>query len=357
MTFRLVFTFVTALVVLVPAQAYTFESFVDDFDKSYQDPTEYAHREEIFYQNLATMERHNQQEQEDGRHGYTLGVNQYSDLLPSQVPMGYVKTTTHPTNGDDQLAASTVSRRRLLTGPDLEAIITTEPVSDLPKHVDWRQKGVSTPVKNQMMCGSCWAFASTAVMESHVAIATGTLYSLSPQELVSCAKNPLHCGGTGGCQGSTAEIAMEYVRVHGFVEEWAFGYESSHGATVECTLRSSSSSSQLQRATSPLLRGNSDNGDDVETDYLDGAVAGIHAWAVLPRNNYTAVMNAIAKLGPVAVSVACSPWVSYKSGIYSGSLNSGKETDVSSFVCDHIMIHLQHHPSFCHVLVFCVAAA
>lgn len=156
-----------------------------------------------------------------------------------------------------------------------------------------------------------------------MAIATGALFSLSEQELVSCAENPLHCGGTGGCQGSTAEIAMEYARVHGMVDEWAFGYDSNHGANIECSLEQNDNENHY------LLRGRGGGGVDSTDTYLKGAVAGIHAWATLPRNNYTAVMNAVAKLGPLAVSVACHPWIAYKSGIYSGTLKSGKETDVS----------------------------
>jgi cathepsin L len=48
-------------------------------------------------------------------------------------------------------------------------------VADLPKSVDWRNvyPSVVTPVKDQGHCGSCWAFAATATIESHVAINTG----------------------------------------------------------------------------------------------------------------------------------------------------------------------------------------
>merc|ERR1712039_8951 len=62
-------------------------------------------------------------------------------------------------------------------------------VSTLPKAVDWRQKGVVTPVKSQG-CGDCWAFASTETLESAVAIASGKKPPiLSPQQLVACAPN------------------------------------------------------------------------------------------------------------------------------------------------------------------------
>jgi len=70
----------------------------------------------------------------------------------------------------------------------------------LPETFDWRDHyGVVTAVKNQANCGSCWAFATTAVIESHAAISSGILTDLSTQHLVSCALNTDKCGGTGGC--------------------------------------------------------------------------------------------------------------------------------------------------------------
>lgn len=163
-------------------------------------------------------------------------------------------------------------------------------------------------------------------MESHVARATGILFSLSEQELVSCAPNPLHCGGTGGCAGATAEIAMEYARTHGMVDEWTFGYESNHGAAIECTLEEETRSIRGRWNN----HGDNDDDDDDNDDkhYFKRAVAAIDGWMTLPRNNYTAVMNAVALIGPLAISVACSPWVMYHGGIYSGTLISHKETDV-----------------------------
>ena len=74
---------------------------------------------------------------------------------------------------------------------------TTE--TPLPASVDWRDKGIITNVKDQGMCGSCWAHGSTETVESYVALNTGHLETLSTQEITSCTPNPNHCGGTGGC--------------------------------------------------------------------------------------------------------------------------------------------------------------
>lgn len=159
-------------------------------------------------------------------------------------------------------------------------------------------------MKNQGACGSCWAFAATAVLESHVALQTGKLFSLSMQELVSCAPNPNNCGGHGGCAGSTAEIAFDYVAKHGMAEEFSFGYQSYHGETIQCSIFH-------ERNNSKPLRGVARS-----DEMVDRAVASILGYTQLPTNQYKALMIAVATMGPVAVSVAASGWGLYSGGIY-----------------------------------------
>ena len=48
--------------------------------------------------------------------------------------------------------------------------------------------------------------------------------------MAMCAPNPNSCGGTGGCAGSTAELAFEYVSgSKGLAQEFQYPYTSYYG--------------------------------------------------------------------------------------------------------------------------------
>lgn len=161
---------------------------------------------------------------------------------------------------------------------------------NIPDMVDWRQKCVTSSVKDQGYCGSCWAFASVATIESHVAINTGKLFDLSPQQIASCTTNFEHCGGQGNCQGATAELAFDYVaNSNGLLEEYQYSYTSYYGNESECN---------IPKNSIPKVK-------------IDG-------YTKLPTNNYQALLYALATYGPIAVSVDASNWHAYSHGIFNG---------------------------------------
>jgi len=61
----------------------------------------------------------------------------------------------------------------------------------VPDSLDWRKFGVVAPVQDQgFICGACWAFSTTAHLESIIAIATNSsVVKLSEQQFIDCNRN------------------------------------------------------------------------------------------------------------------------------------------------------------------------
>ena len=153
---------------------------------------------------------------------------------------------------------------------------------EAPASVDWRGKGVMTPVKNQGQCGSCWSFSTTATLESAVAVAKTTLFSFSEQQLVDC------CGAKGfqcqGCNGAWPEWAFNYINSAGIVLESEYSYTAKGG----------------QCKSTPTAK-----------KFLNSA----KPWTMLKSTED--VKNALGSTGPVSICVDASNWSLYKSGVFS----------------------------------------
>jgi len=243
---------------------YTFEQYVEEYDKDYAVGKEWTWREARFNDELARLREHNKDETKTWKEG----INKFSASTEEEINTfkGY-----HSGMARDYRATSEIQTPPVHKGA-------------LPDSVDWRTKGVVTPVKDQEACGSCWAFASTETLESHWAIATGDLPVLAPQQLVDCTPNPNHCGGTGGCSGATAELAYDYIKGIGQTLESAYSYK---GTTGKCK------------------------------DAGIVAAANVTGHNDLPSNELDPLFTAVATVGPISVSMDAS-WGAYESGVYSG---------------------------------------
>lgn len=74
----------------------------------------------------------------------------------------------------------------------------------IPSSVDWRLKGIVTPVKMQgYTCGSCYAFAAVGVIEGQYLktkkkrklLNLAETSSMSAQEIVDCSTLDFGCNG------------------------------------------------------------------------------------------------------------------------------------------------------------------
>jgi cathepsin L len=263
----------TALLSVAASSDVPFAQYVKEFQKDYS-AEEYQLRETIYNLRVEAIRGHNDRF-DAGMVSYSMGINKFTDMNEDEIRMfrGY-----KPGNSAVSLNAEATP---------------LVPLQDLPNSVDWRKQSAITPVKNQGGCGSCWAFASTETLESHWFIQTGTLPVLAPQQLVDCTPNPDQCGGTGGCEGATAELAFTYLingtRNGGLAAESSYPYTARDGTCKD---------------TVP-------------------AVASVTGFVKVDENNYQAVMNAVALQGPLAVAVDASRWSFYGGGIFDGCPISG----------------------------------
>lgn len=110
---------------------------------------------------------------------------------------------------------------------DAEArLIRLPKVKSLPSHFDWRENEGNwvTPVRNQDTCGSCWAFSTTAQVESWWKIANNdidTTIDLSEQFLISCSD-------AGDCDGGYSSRALEWYKNVGVPSESCFVYTAAN---------------------------------------------------------------------------------------------------------------------------------
>ncbi len=105
------------------------------------------------------------------------------------------------------------------------------PSTSLPLKLDWRNynnDNYVTPVKEQGACGACWAFATTAALESKVLISQntpGVLLDLSEQLLTSCS-------GAGTCAAGSIGVASDFLCNFGLPPEYFYPYTASDDLCV-----------------------------------------------------------------------------------------------------------------------------
>merc|ERR1712157_281114 len=77
---------------------------------------------------------------------------------------------------------------------------------------------------DQGQCGSCWAFSSTGGVEGRWEVATGSLKSLSEQQLVDCSKQ------NSGCNGGLMDYAFSFYESTSIASESSCPYTARDGS-------------------------------------------------------------------------------------------------------------------------------
>uniref|UniRef100_A0A671LRY7 Cathepsin F n=1 Tax=Sinocyclocheilus anshuiensis TaxID=1608454 RepID=A0A671LRY7_9TELE len=150
-----------------------FKNFMITYNRTYSSQEEAEKRLRIFQENMKTAQTLQSLEQGSAEYGLT----KFSDLTEDEFRMMYLNPMLSQWSLKKEMKPATLASKAA------------------PDSWDWRDHRAVSPVKNQGMCGSCWAFSVTENIEGQWFKKTGKLLSLSEQELVDCDKLDQACGG------------------------------------------------------------------------------------------------------------------------------------------------------------------
>jgi cathepsin L len=154
---------------------------------------------------------------------------------------------------------------------------------------DWRKLKKVTPVRNQLSCGSCWAFATLGAYEGSYAIRNDIRIDSSEQ----CV---LNCSGAGSCAGGW--WAFNFLMVKGTAKEGAYPYNAHDQACLST----------------------------IPTPYKAVTWGYVATGSTVP--SVRQLKEALCKYGPLAVAVRVTPaFQAYVGGVFNenntGSVNHG----------------------------------
>jgi len=248
----------------------TFSLFEKEFNRTFETLQERSHRLTVFADNLKQIKKLNANR---GKGSAYFGIGPFADL-------------TNKEFRQQMLLSNPIKPSKKALPKHVQANEKTlkNAVNAVPNKMDWRDKHVVTPVKNQGQCGSCWAFSVTENIESVWLVAgKGNVSSLrlAPQQLVDCSDLNL------GCNGGNPPFAYESIIAEGGLEtEREYPYRAADGT---CQLKNG--------VASP------------------GSVK-ISSWSLASGFfNEHAMVQALVDTAPLSVCVDASNWQHYQGGV------------------------------------------
>jgi len=197
-----------------------------------------------------------------------------------------------------------------------EIVSIQEPLTSVPGSFDWRSNGGNyvTPVRNQGSCGSCWAFATTAALESYILIKDNRSAqddNRAEEILLSCSTSLL-CSNPGSCNGGYIGRASDCILNTGLPPDYYFPYTAT---------------------------ASDDNCGNAITGWQNDTYR-IAAWSYINTTSVSvsAIKNALYTFGPLVTTMdVYSDFYYYAGGVYeysSGTYQGGHAILIVGYVDD-----------------------
>jgi len=298
-----------------------FPAYVEKYGRPYQASTEeYSMRQAVFEKRAAAIVSHNC----DPAVLHRAEINHLTDWTPKELATlrGHKSRRGGRGGGLGQTPFLLAKRGKGLH-------------KSVPKDFGWGHlAAIKENSSEQGTCGSCWAHATQVAMKARAEIKGLTNIAWSTHQLIACTPNPKHCGGEGGCEGATAELALEYVVNKGLLQASEFRAKAPKdkdfdNSTAKCP-------NGLKASTEVATKGIF-GADGTETHRLKemtaGHAIGLRGWSKLPENKEDIIVRELMNNGPLYVAVAAGDgWFDYNSGVMT------EEACDMDFIVNHAVV-------------------
>lgn len=265
-------------------EGYSFAQYARDFGRSYAPGSpEFQRRSALFEASLAEVHATNAKNQKEGR-GWKAGIHPFMDWTAEERSAlnGYKPPRTHRSQPSTVVSL-------LHQGATAFAGTSAAVRMNISRGTGGLTADSGPALRQQGNCGSCWAISAVEAVEAQLIRSGQGDVRVAAQALVDCVPNPQHCGGTGGCDGATGELAYTFMRDHGIPLESEMPYHAKTGTCSQAPLEGAWRSSRRVK--------------------VDG-------WHQLPSNQLEPLKTALVQEGPVVVAVDGNNWFNYDSGVF-----------------------------------------
>ena len=236
-----------------------FQKFIKKYNKHYSSMNEYLSRYQVFKMNFMETSL-------KSTSSYKTGITKFSDLTFQEFSKIYLNLDYNA------LAFQNYSP------------VDIKLSNGVPDSYDWRENGRVSEVKDQLSCGSCYAFATCGNLEGLYASNKGVIKTFSEQFLVDCDT------GDSGCNGGLMQFTFNWLKNNGIMFESDYPYTGEKG-----TCKSDISK------------------------YADITITGYEKlgnwWTVYSCVDESKVKEYLYKTGPLAISLNANPLFDYVSGV------------------------------------------
>ncbi len=236
-----------------------FQKFIKKYKKNYSSINEFLARYQVFKMNVINLSK-----QKNSL--YKTGITKFSDLTRQEFAKTYLN-----------LDFNAMAYENTNT---VDVPIT----NGAPDAYDWREHGRVSGVKDQLKCGSCYAFATVGNLEGLYAANRGVLKRFSEQFLVDCDT------GDGGCNGGLMQFTFNWLKNNGIMYEDDYPYTGEKGTCQSDTSK-----------------------------YADFQITGYEKmgnwWTVYSCVDEAKVKEYLYTTGPLAISLNANPLYDYVSGV------------------------------------------